>query len=119
MEKWLEFRVEEDCPHELDVYNGCPLCRENDLECEISALDLIISRHDSEVAMWKKGFHGLELELAELNMDFEDYIVKREVEIAAHKTNMVWALKMLHDQEKGNPVYEEMCGKYFCKGKEG
>jgi hypothetical protein len=32
MEKWLEFRVEnEECKHEQDQYNGCPLCEIDEL----------------------------------------------------------------------------------------
>jgi len=42
-------------------------------------------------------------------------IIQKDAEIAEHEQNMVWALKMLYDHEKGNPVYEEMCGKYFSK----
>jgi hypothetical protein len=32
--KWLEFKVEDDagCPHDVDVYEGCPLCRIKELE---------------------------------------------------------------------------------------
>ena len=36
-----------------------------------------------------------------------------QAEIDKLKKNMVWALKMLYDKERGNPVYEEMCNKYI------
>ena len=38
MSKWLEFRVEENCEHAQDVYDGCPLCREERQQQQINEL---------------------------------------------------------------------------------
>jgi hypothetical protein len=56
MEKWLEFRVEnEECKHEQDQYNGCPLCEidEKDalLEERAKAVDNCLIQIDELVDM--------------------------------------------------------------------
>ena len=36
MDKWIEFRVDDDeCNHLQDVYEGCPLCANGKLQAEI------------------------------------------------------------------------------------
>ena len=45
MSIWLDFRVDDDeCDHQQDVYQGCPLCANDKLQAEIDKYKKLIDQ---------------------------------------------------------------------------
>jgi hypothetical protein len=69
MEKWLEFRVEnEECKHEQDQYNGCPLC-------EIDEKDKLLAEKGALLEERAKAVDNCLIQIDELVEMLEYYII--------------------------------------------
>ena len=54
-EKWLEFRVEnEECKHEQDQYDGCPLCEIAELKEE----NKMLRENNERLTKWLQDKEG-------------------------------------------------------------
>ena len=66
MEKWLEFRVEkEECQHDQDQYDGCPLC-------EIEEKDKLLDELEKALAICESEYRKADKLLAECRKDAEE-----------------------------------------------